>query len=131
MTATAKSILIVEDDYAALILMRRQLENNGYTVVAADDSTNIIELLSSEHIDLVITDVVMGARGGIHVARDVREARPEIPILFVTGALSPDSGPLLDVARELGVLQILAKPYETKVLLDAVGAAFGSSGNGL
>jgi two-component system, cell cycle response regulator CpdR len=126
MTATGKTILIVEDDYAALSMMRQQLENSGYSVVEADDSTNIVKLLSAEHIDLVISDVVMGTRGGIHVAQDVRQARPELPILFVTGVLSVDSGPLLDVARELGVRQIVAKPYELEVLLNAVTAAFGS-----
>jgi two-component system cell cycle response regulator CpdR len=131
MTAAGKRILIVEDDSSLRSLMRRQLENNGYTVVEAEDGTNIVELLNSEHIDLVISDVVMGARGGIHVARDVRQARPEVPILFVTGALSTGSGPLLDVARELGVSQVVAKPYEVNVLLDAVVAAFESPGNRL
>ena len=131
MTVADKRILIVDDDVALRSLMRRQLEIMGYAVTEADEATDITELLDREHFDLVISDVVMGSRGGIHVARDVRSAHPKVPIIFVTGILSVDSGPLLDVARELGVSRILSKPYETESLLDAVAAAFESPPNRL
>ncbi len=131
MTTAGKRVLIVDDDVSLRSLMRRQLENGGYAVAEADDGTNIAELFDREQIDLVISDVVMSSRGGVHVARDVRQIRPGVPIIFVTGMLSVDSGPLLDVAGELGISHIIAKPYEMNELLDAVAAAFDSPQNRL
>ena len=131
MTAAARRLLIVDDDDSLRGLMRRQLEVSGYEVIEANEGTDIAELLNREKVDLVISDVVMGSRGGIHVARDVRGVLPTIPIIFVTGVLSTDSGPLLDVAQDLGVSRIIAKPYETEELLNAVAAAVESPPNRL
>ena len=131
MTAAAQRVLIVDDDDSLRGLMRRQLEGNGYEVVEANEGTDIAALLNREPVDLVISDVVMGSRGGIHVARDVRGVLPAIPIIFVTGVLSTDSGPLLDVARELGVSRIIAKPYQIEDLLNAVAVAIESPPNRL
>jgi len=131
MSADAKHVLVVEDDIALRTLMRRQLESGGYSVVEAEDGTDIVSLVDREHVEVVISDVVMGGRGGIHLARDVREARPDIPIILVTGALSVGSGPLRDVAEELGVFRIIGKPYDAQALLDAVAAALETPGNRL
>jgi two-component system, cell cycle sensor histidine kinase and response regulator CckA len=66
---------------------RRALEGLGYTVFEA---TNGIEAAShaTEHtgrIDLVVTDVVMPRVGGRELAERLRTARPELPILFMSG----------------------------------------------
>jgi two-component system response regulator MprA len=106
--------------------MRRQIENAGFEVIEADDSVDVSSLLEREVIDVVVSDVVMGSRGGLHVAKDVRASGRDIPIIFVTGALSVESGPLRDTARELGVRHIISKPYDTQTLLDAISAALGS-----
>lgn len=124
-------ILVVEDDDALRPLMRRQLESAGHEVIEADDSIDVSAVLERERVDLVVSDVVMGTRGGLHVARDVRALGKDIPIIFVTGALSVESGPLRDAARELGVHHIVSKPYDTQTLLDTVAAALGSHQNRL
>jgi DNA-binding NtrC family response regulator len=122
-------VLIVEDDDALRELMHRQLASAGHRVVESDGSADVAGLLGGHEIDVVVSDVVMGARGGLHVAGEVRREAPDMPIIFVTGALSVESGALLDAARELGVRQIVAKPYETQALLDAVAAALESRDN--
>ena len=126
MADSPSRILVVEDDDALRALLRRQLESAGHSVIEADDSVEVGSVLEREEIDIVISDVVMGSRGGLHVARDVRALGKNIPIIFVTGAISVESSPLRDAARELGVRHIISKPYDTQTLLDAIAAALGS-----
>lgn len=111
--------------------MRRQVEAAGYDVVEANEETDVADLFTRERIDLVITDVVMGSRGGIHIARDVRAADPGVPVIFVTGAISLESGAIPDIAHELGIQAVLTKPYEAEELLAAIASAFESSPDGL
>jgi CheY-like chemotaxis protein len=77
----------VEDDFALLKLMRRVLAEHGYTVLEARNGTEALEAarVHSGDVDLLVTDVVMPALGGVGLARALRERRPDLPALFVSG----------------------------------------------
>jgi PAS domain S-box-containing protein len=82
-----ETILLIEDDPPLLELARGTLESLGYNVLTASDGFEAIEI-EAEHeagIDLLLSDVVMPTIGGFEVASMIRESRPDIKIVFMSG----------------------------------------------
>lgn len=82
-----ETILLVEDEDAILELVKRILSRNGYTVCAASNPNQAVELAAthSGHLDLIITDVVMPEMSGNELAVQLSRSRPETKILFMSG----------------------------------------------
>ncbi|HEX3135334.1 MAG TPA: PAS domain S-box protein, partial [Planctomycetota bacterium] len=83
----SETILLVEDDEGVRGLAKDTLEASGYTVLAVSNGQEAIEI--SEHypkpIELLLTDVVMPGLGGREVAERVKQQRPTIKVLFMSG----------------------------------------------
>ncbi len=115
-------ILLAEDDEAVRALVRRMLENNGYTVLVARDGSDAIRLAAAHAraIDLIFTDVIMPGTGGVELARRIREHCPEAPVLYMSGYNDED------IARRGGLgehSRLLQKPFTAVALALAVRAA--------
>jgi CheY-like chemotaxis protein len=84
---TSPVILVVEDDLALRKLFLSVLDIAGYQTVGASDADEALRLLSGQcEPDLLLTDIRMpGSLNGIELARKVRESRPALPIVFVSG----------------------------------------------
>ena len=81
------TVLMVEDADAVRAFAARVLARCGYRVVEARDGREALEaaLRPDEAIDLVLTDVVMPEMSGAELARRIREARPGVPVAYMTG----------------------------------------------
>ena len=106
----AETILLVEDESSVRQLSRHLLEARGYTVIAAAHGAEALRLAETHAgvIDLLLTDVVMPGMGGGQLAEVIRERRPDIKILLVSGY----SGDALN--RHGGVtpgMNLLPKPF--------------------
>jgi PAS domain S-box-containing protein len=115
----AETILLVEDDDALRALASRVLRSAGFTVMQASNGEHALEVAGGHagEIHLVATDVVMpGMRSG-ELVRRLREVRPSIRVLFMSGY--PDD----DVTRR-GVMQekaeLLQKPFSPQELVARV-----------
>lgn len=78
------NILVVEDDRNLRKLMQATLKQKGYITVAAENGEEALDKLDVEHIDLVISDVMMPIMDGYELVKILRESKNEIPILMVT-----------------------------------------------
>ncbi len=117
-----ETILLAEDEEAVRSLVRRILENNGYTVLVALDGSDAIRLAAAHActIDLFLTDVIMPGTGGVELARRIREHCPDTPVLYMSGYNDED------IARRGGLgehSRLLPKPFTAAVLALAVRAA--------
>ncbi|MDP6953938.1 MAG: ATP-binding protein, partial [Alphaproteobacteria bacterium] len=113
-----ETVLIVEDERALLRMARRQLERNGYTVLNAPDASGAFALLDDHPvIDLLLTDVVL-ARGpnGPELARQFRQRRPGVPVLFMSGYTTEHH-------EELEPGRFLPKPFTESMLTAMVRTA--------
>jgi PAS domain S-box-containing protein len=81
----SERILLVEDRPALRTLLREALEAVGYEVTVACDAVEALALEVADRIDLVVSDVVMPRMGGIALVAALREKRPELRVLFITG----------------------------------------------
>jgi PAS domain S-box-containing protein len=79
-------VLVVEDEEAVRDLVVEVLDDLGYRALEAADGPSALEILrSSEHIDLLITDVGLPGLNGRQVADAARQQRPGLQVLFMTG----------------------------------------------
>ena len=83
-----ETILVVEDEPMIRSMCSRVLSENGYTALEASNGEEALRLTETHPvgmIDLLLTDVVMPRMGGIELAMNLREARPDIKILLTSG----------------------------------------------
>ncbi len=78
-------ILCVDDEEIPLVLRKMVLQKWGYEVETATSAAQALELLSSRHIDLILSDQLMPGVSGTELARRAKIIRPEIPVILVSG----------------------------------------------
>lgn len=78
------NILVVEDDSKLRQLFCTVLTKNGYRAFAAEDGEAALVVLDQEHIDLIISDIMMPRLDGYELTKTLREHNMNLPILMVT-----------------------------------------------
>lgn len=102
-------ILVVEDDDSLLNLYRIVLEKQGYEALPAHHGEEAWNIMEREHIDLIITDVLMPVMDGYQFVRSVRDVYPEIPILMIT---AKDDFASKSMGFNLGTDDYMTKPVD-------------------
>ena len=122
----AGTILIAEDERALRRLTATLLAQAGYRTLEASDGQQALDLYTvHQHtIIMVVTDVVMPRMGGIELAKRLKQMRPNLPLLFVTGYVEQGEA-LHDSAPGTPVL---LKPFAPDALLQAVNTALAGGG---
>jgi two-component system cell cycle sensor histidine kinase/response regulator CckA len=113
------TILLVEDEEAVRAFAVRALSNRGYTVIEASDGAKALEVVR-EHsgpIDLVISDVVMPNMDGPALLREIRQLRPEVRIVFISGYAEEAFRRTLERDESF---TFLPKPFSLKQLASTV-----------
>ena len=115
-----ETILLVEDEASVRNLAQRLLEQSGYRVLPATDGSEALSLCAAhgEHIDLMVTDVVMPRMRGGELAARVALIRPGLRVLFMSGYTDNSIDP--SISRSGAFLQ---KPFTLEQLLGAVRSA--------
>ena len=116
------NILIVDDDQAQALMLATFLGKNGYACFTAPDPVAAMQTLMKEHVDLVITDLMMPHVDGISFTQQIHSmARfKDLPVILITAYPSEE---LADKGMRKGVAMTLHKPLELNKLLDLVGFA--------
>ena len=81
--ALSRMILCVDDEADALLVRKAVLKSAGYEVVTALTAGDALAILRSSDIDLVITDHLLPGVTGIEMARQIKSAKPYLPILLL------------------------------------------------
>lgn len=113
------NILLAEDDANIRRLIEIRLKNAGYEVFSAPDGERASELFFSNHIDLMVVDVMMPKKNGYELVREVREYNSVVPAIMVTA-----KGSLEDKAQAflVGIDDYMVKPIEFDELLFRIKA---------
>ena len=113
--ASPKVVLIVEDEPHILDLLCDYLSDEGYRVLAAENSTKAFEILSTRpHLDLLISDFRLpGNVSGVMIVEPALKLRPDLKVLFISGYPIEiyESGSA--IAR---TTPVLAKPFSLESL---------------
>ena len=118
------TILLVEDEEAVRAFASRALASRGYTVHEAGTGTEALQVMEETGgaIDLVVSDVVMPEMDGPSLLRELRKARPDLKIIFVSGYAEDAFAKNLPEGESFS---FLPKPFTLKALATAVKDALG------
>ncbi len=113
-------ILLVEDDEQMRRTLRRILEDANHEVVEASDGRVAARLYREDPTDLIVTDLIMPHKEGLELITELRRDFAGVKIIAISGGgrLGPDE--YLPIARKLGALSTLAKPFDREEILKAV-----------
>src|SRR5438045_164134 len=121
MPAKKTTILAADDDPQLLRLITRNLQLEGYDVLAASDGQQALELVENNALDLVLLDVMMPRMDGFTVCYRVREFSAE-PIIIIT-ARGQDQDKVRGL--DLGADDYLTKPFSVDELLAVCVQLYG------
>jgi CheY-like chemotaxis protein len=120
------SLLVIDDDELFLEMLHQILQRAGHRVRTAGNGTRCLELIESERVDVLITDIFMPEADGIETIRRVRQHSPALKIVAISGGGSQGTSALLRAARMFGADETLGKPFHRAELLAAVGRCLSS-----
>ena len=107
-------ILVVEDDTNARKLMKAVLERAEYCVISAGNGEDALSILDSNHVDLILLDIMMPGMDGYTLATELRAAGNTVPILMVTAKQLPADKRKGFLA---GTDDYMTKPVDTEEML--------------
>ena len=116
-------ILVVDDEAPMRRLLKEVLSQDSHEVREASDGAQACAMFRDEPADLIITDLRMPEIGGIDLILKLRRDYPASRIIAISGGGTDGRVDYLDVARQIGVSQVISKPFQISVLRDAVGEA--------
>lgn len=117
-----QNILVVDDEAVIVALVADMLEEYGYTGHGVTSSLEAVKYFKQDpyRIDLLLTDVMMPGMDGAELTRQLREIRPDLPVLAMSGYVRHEK---LDEFREVGISDILPKPIKLEKIMRAVNKA--------
>ena len=113
------SILVVEDDEILNKMIGVKLRQETYHVFAAFDGVQALDVLDREHIDLIISDIMMPNMDGYELIRELRDAAYTIPILIVTARNQMED---MEKGFQAGTDDYMIKPVNLKEMVLRVKA---------
>ncbi|MCL2796662.1 MAG: response regulator transcription factor [Firmicutes bacterium] len=112
-------ILIAEDEPHLRAAIAKSLKAEGYSAIEAYDGKNALGIFNGEHVDLIVTDIMMPRMSGNDFAREVRKVNKDVPILMLTALETIDDK---ERGFNSGTDDYLVKPIHMKELVLRVKA---------
>ncbi len=107
-------LLIVDDDANTLASLARAFRMAGHEATVSDNAGRALELLKSQHFDMMLSDVVMPGKDGLALLEEVRQAGIALPVVMISGQANIE---MAVRATRLGAVDFLEKPLSTDKLL--------------
>ena len=111
-----KRVLVVDDNADLRSMLRMCLEADGFEVEVAANGQHALDLLGQRLADVLVTDLFMPDQDGIETILEVRKRYPQVRIVAMSGWTSTEGSDYLRVAREIGALETLRKPFDPRQL---------------
>lgn len=111
-------ILVLDDVFDAVTLIKKILKRKGHDVVGFTEEEEAISYTHSNPVDLAILDIKLKKMSGIEVLTELKKINPALKVIMLTGY------PTLETAREavrLGASEYCVKPIEKEELEEKVG----------
>ena len=113
----AALILVLDDDPDICSMLKMVLDYHGYGAVDADGEEKATEVLSENHVDLIIMDMLLSGADGTDICRRLKqdEQTSSIPILMFSAHPNAQK-----VCLEAGADDFISKPFEMNELIDKI-----------
>ncbi len=106
-------ILIVDDELRVREILSRKLADNGYHCLTAPDGNNALKILKTDHVDLVLLDIMMPGKSGHDVLQEIKAMYPDTAVIMITAVADVQTAISL---MRMGAYDYIIKPVELNVL---------------
>ena len=113
-------ILLVEDNSDLREMLKEALWKKKYNVIEASDGKEAFHKFKPAIIDLVITDLIMPDEDGLSVIIKLREQKPGLKIIAISGGGKAGPSNYLNLASALGADKVFSKPFSLADLIATV-----------
>src|ERR1035437_7979090 len=110
-------VLIVEDEKDLREMIKVSLVRKKYTVIEAENGREAIMHFKPLITDLIVTDLIMPDEDGLKVIIKLKELKPSIKIIAISGGGKVGPGSYLNLAKALGADAIFSKPFSINDLI--------------
>lgn len=107
-------ILLVDDDLDLLKIYKQIFKLNDYDIITTPDSTRALQIIESDHISVVITDIIMPKMDGIQLLKHIKSLKSQTQVIMLTAEGSISGA--VDSVR-LGAFTYIVKPADIDDLL--------------
>jgi two-component system nitrogen regulation response regulator GlnG len=114
------TLLVIDDDRAMLHLMRQTFRDSGITVETARSASEGLDMITEQHPDLVLLDVMLPDISGIEVFQNIKRLDPRLPVIFITAGGTSDTA---IEAVKVGAYDYLLKPLDMNRVRELVQQA--------
>jgi DNA-binding NtrC family response regulator len=114
------NVMLVDDEEQFLDVLSQRLEARGLKVKAVTSGEDAVNQVEDHNFDAIIVDLAMPGIDGIETLKRIKEKRPDLEIIMLTGHATVKSG---IEAMKLGADDFLEKPVDLDVLLEKIGEA--------
>jgi len=121
----AKQVLIVENSQDWRQLLQEIVEGLGYQTQVVNGVTQALTAIREHIISLILLDIRMPPIYGDDFLRFIRKHGNRIPVIVVSGYLTPE---VVEVLRDHNVHQVIAKPFKVLRLVQAVTQVLAGDG---
>jgi DNA-binding NtrC family response regulator len=116
----SRKLLVVDDDLAMREMLACLFMERGFAVQQAASADEALERLRDIEYDVVLSDIKMPGRSGIEMVGEIRQMRPETPVVLMTAFGSIDS--VIESMRA-GAFDYITKPFETESVMLTIDRA--------
>jgi DNA-binding NtrC family response regulator len=121
------TVLVIDDDPQLRMMLRQLLERANLTVTEAANGSEGIDTFRKAPTDLVITDLIMPKKDGILAIQELLLEFPWAKVIAISGG--PRGNPAwLPIAKKVGAIKILKKPFSSEQLISTVSSVLHSGG---
>jgi len=114
-------VLLVDDEKEFVEVLGERLETRDFDVSMAFSGDEALQAVSGQDVDVVVLDVLMPGKDGIETLREIKELKPILEVIMLTGNATVESAV---EGLKLGAFDYLMKPTETKELVAKIVKAY-------
>ena len=117
-----RSVLLVVDDDDGVREALHLILDEDYSVLDAADGRTALGMIRTQHVDLVVLDILMPEVDGIEILQELRAFEPHLPVVMMTAVKTVRTAV---AAMKLGAADYITKPFQDAELLATIRSALG------
>jgi DNA-binding NtrC family response regulator len=121
-----RNILVIDDEQIVLDSVQKIMSSANYKTDLAASSRQGLEWAMNRDYDIVLSDIRMPEIGGMKILREIKRAKPSLPVIIFTGYATVKSAVQ---AMKLGAENYIEKPFTPDTLLEAVNTTLAKAGD--
>ncbi len=118
------NVLLVDDEPGIRSSFAKLLTRRGHAVRVAESAEDALDILASQHFDVVVTDLLLPRLSGLDLVERIRRLELDARVVVLTGRPTSDTA---ERAEDLKVFGYLAKPIMPRELAELVERAVGAA----